>query len=716
MRAWRDGGDEGGNAPARFELRLLTATVPINCRDSPSLQTRESGRRADISLPPQTMDAQRFRDEQRALRESVGRARRAADDRMQDDEPSERVAPLPADGPPPDGPQLPLDGPLVSVVVVCWNAAGVLGRCLEQLLAQDYAKREIIVVDDGSEDATLELARAAAARAVPGELSVVASSRNRGCPSARNLGLRHARGEIVAFIDADGFATASWLSELVRAFGAEPAICGLASTVFYDDNPMVLNGAGGTVNRQGWAADLSMNESFEVARLAGEALYPMGCGMAVRREAIERVGPFDDRMLNYYDDVDYGIRLWRAGYEVHVAADAWIDHGAIAGDSARKRLLCERHRMRVVLKHEPIATLSRWAAGEARELLAAAAPVRAQKLRAIAWNALHLASVLASRWRMRRAAAVPERLRDASWGDAFPAGVPERSTPVPERASAGLKLGEQDAAGPLLHGWFPAERSGERGYRWAGVHAALLVSLSRPAACLRLDYAHVPEDAGGVDLAIRRGGSPEPLAPAWSTRLRWQFIARSLENHPIDLPPGDYEVVFSAVQGWLEPPLNTRLLGFALAEIELGERLEIEAGGLEMSAPSAERQLVEGWFEREQAADHAYRWSSARAAAIVRLVDRASEMRLRYRMTPGRSGDVEVSVAPVRSSHPLASWQIGWREGAWREESFAATFEPGDYIVRFETTATWSNRGHANAALPPENRALGLALASIDFD
>jgi GT2 family glycosyltransferase len=61
--------------------------------------------------------------------------------------------------------------------------------------------------------------------------------------------------------------------------------------------------------------------------IVDEALYPMGCGMAVRRAAVDRVGTFDDRMLNYYDDVDYGTRLWRAGYRVTVAADAWIDHG-----------------------------------------------------------------------------------------------------------------------------------------------------------------------------------------------------------------------------------------------------------------------------------------------------------------------------------------------------------------------------------------------------
>ena len=55
-----------------------------------------------------------------------------------------------------------------------------------------------------------------------------------------------------------------------------------------------------------------------------------------RRSALERVGSFDDRMLNYYDDVDYGVRLWRAGYRVVVAADAWIDHrfGGAGADSS----------------------------------------------------------------------------------------------------------------------------------------------------------------------------------------------------------------------------------------------------------------------------------------------------------------------------------------------------------------------------------------------
>jgi GT2 family glycosyltransferase len=606
------------------------------------------------------------------------------------------------------------DVALASVIVVCWNAEDVLGRCLKQLREQDHPNYELIVVDDASSDGTLAVAEAARAN---GELKIVRSARNRGCPGARNLGLREARGEIVAFVDADGFAAPDWLSRLTASFTADPSIGGVASTVFFDDNPLVLNGAGGTVNRQGWAADLAMNESYEHAELAEEVLYPMGCGMAFTRKALERVGPFDESMLNYYDDVDYGVRVWRAGYRVIVSPEAAIDHGfgATGGDTARKRLLCERHRMRVVLKHSPLGAIGRWLANELRMLRGALAPVRRQKLAAIAWNVRHLRSTLAARHRLRDAPQAPERLLEDSWGDAFPAGVPPRATPVPERATASVAMGDPSSEAQLLHGWFPLERAGERSYRWAAAHAALLISLERPARRLHLDYAHVPSDIGGVELAIRRVGVGDPLVALWTTHLRWQYIARSIENHPLELSPGDYEVILSVAAGWLEPPLNVRALSLALAELRFEERLELAPRGLEMSAPGVEDQLVRGWFEAEQSPAGDYRWSSASAAALVRLDREASGVGLRFRLTPGRSGAVAVALTPIGADAPAASWEIPWEPGDWREQTFPASLAPGDYAVSFDVAETWSNVDRLDGALPPENRALGFALGALSF-
>ncbi|HEY4810634.1 MAG TPA: hypothetical protein VIH71_06195, partial [Solirubrobacteraceae bacterium] len=441
------------------------------------------------------------------------------------------------------------------------------------------------------------------------------------------------------------------------------------------------------------------------------------------RTVLDSVGAFDDRMLNYYDDVDYGIRLWRAGCRVVVAEDAWIDHGcANSGqDSSRKQLLCERHRMRVVLKHAPLSSLGRWALHEALGIARARASGRWRKLRAIAWNAGHLPSTLASRRRLRHAAAVPDRLVDPSWGDGFPAGVPPRLTPDAESAGSTLEMANPSSEDQLLYGWFSAEHVGGYSYRWAGVQAAVLVRLQAPAKRLKLRYAHVPVDTGGVNVSVRPLDSLEPLepleplVPAWSTRLAWQYIERSVENHPLALPAGDYEVVFSAPQGWSDPPRETRSLGFALASMSFEESYEIATGGLDMTSPDVEEQLLCGWFEAEQSAERSYRWAAANAAAVVRLTEEASSACLRYRFPPGPSGDVVVSVRPVDSHEAVYSTRLARQEGEWREEKLTLQLSAGDYVVAFEAEGTWSNPDQGEPQLPPENRALGFAVSSLSF-
>jgi hypothetical protein len=276
-------------------------------------------------------------------------------------------------------------------------------------------------------------------------------------------------------------------------------------------------------------------------------------------------------------------------------------------------------------------------------------------------------------------------------------------------------MSDPQSAGQLLHGWFPAERVGARSYRWAAAHAALLISLEAPVRRMRLDYAHVPADIGAVELSIRRVCSEEPLAEVWTTRLGWQYLARSIENHPLELPAGNYEVLFTAAEDWLEPPLEVRSLALALAAISFEERFELESGGLDMSAARVDEQLVRGWFEAEQSPEGTYRWSTGHAAGVVRL-DRDTEgVRLRFRLTPGLSGAVTVSFTSLDTGEAAAAWAIPWEPGEWREQTFPARLGSGDYVVEFDVADTWSNVGQRDRELPPENRALGFALAALSF-
>jgi hypothetical protein len=461
-----------------------------------------------------------------------------------------------------------------------------------------------------------------------------------------------------------------------------------------------------------------MNLPYERADLVSEALYPMGCGMAVRRSAVERVGGFDDHMINYYDDVDYGIRLWRAGYRVVVAPDAWIDHGFghSGGDSPRKQLLCERHRMRVILTHAPSRTLPQWAVHEGLATIRTPWPRRDLKWQAMRWNARHLVSTAVRRLRMHGSAPMPAALMDPSWGESFPQGVPPLAAPLPERASNRIDMTDPDIDECLSYGWFPAEKIHGRSYRWAGIQASALIHLDAPARRLRLEYAQVPVDTGGVELSIRRLGTATTLIPVWRTRLLWQYIERCVENHPLSLPRGDYEVVFSSREAWSDPPLETRPLGMALADMSFEESFDVDAPEIDMASPGVEKQLVRGWFEGEASDERSYRWGGRHAAAVIRLRNGASNLHVSYCLPPATTGALMVTVQDLDKRKPRWSTRMGWEDASWHEATFPVRLAKGDYLITFEAEATWSNPDGLDPAFSPENRSLGFALSRLSLD
>jgi hypothetical protein len=276
-------------------------------------------------------------------------------------------------------------------------------------------------------------------------------------------------------------------------------------------------------------------------------------------------------------------------------------------------------------------------------------------------------------------------------------------------------MGDPDALEQLPYGWFPAERSQGDSYRWAGREAAALIRLERPAKRLRLLYAHVPVDLGGIDMSIRRLGSADPLARVWTTKLRWQDIERSVENHPLALPAGDYEVVFAAHATWSDPPVENRELAFALSTMSLEESYELAAGDLDMADPAADEQLVCGWFGAEPLGERIFRWSGQHAALLVRLPEGARGMRLSYCLPPATIGGVRLSVRALHRDRAAWSTHVRWQDGDWHEDRFAVPLDPGDYMVCFDADATWSNPEGRDRALSPENRSLGMAVSSVEF-
>ena len=111
--------------------------------------------------------------------------------------------------------------PVISVIVPVYNAAAYLEHCLDSIISQSYENLQILVIDDSSTDSSAEIiARYAGLdpRITP------LSQTHAGQAAARNLGLRHATGELTAFVDADDYISPTYLSEMYKKLGSHDIV------------------------------------------------------------------------------------------------------------------------------------------------------------------------------------------------------------------------------------------------------------------------------------------------------------------------------------------------------------------------------------------------------------------------------------------------------------------------------------------------------------
>jgi glycosyltransferase involved in cell wall biosynthesis len=192
--------------------------------------------------------------------------------------------------------------PLVSVVIPAYNAERTLAQTLATVLEQDYAPFELIVVDDGSQDATSSIAEAAARNA---GVRVIRQS-NQGVAAARNAGIEAARGAIVALLDADDVWHPSFLSrqvEALEAAGPDAALAYCLSRAILPDETVFYSAPPAHATGDVYAALVTRN------------FIGNGSAAIIRRDALRAVGGFDAslraRGAQGCEDLDLYLKLAR---------------------------------------------------------------------------------------------------------------------------------------------------------------------------------------------------------------------------------------------------------------------------------------------------------------------------------------------------------------------------------------------------------------------
>jgi GT2 family glycosyltransferase len=212
--------------------------------------------------------------------------------------------------------------PRVSVVVCAYNAEETLEDCLGSLERLTYPDYEIILVNDGSRDATSRLSKQHS------RVRVI-DVPNSGLSAARNVGLSHATGEIVAYTDADVRADPDWLTYLVQPLVTSDVVgSGGPNIVPADDPPM----AQCIARAPGGPTHVLLDDRV--------AEHVPGCNMAFRRDALVAIGGFNPTFLRAGDDVDVCWRLQGRGWKIGFAASAlvWHHHRASIGAYWRQQV------------------------------------------------------------------------------------------------------------------------------------------------------------------------------------------------------------------------------------------------------------------------------------------------------------------------------------------------------------------------------------------
>ncbi len=227
-------------------------------------------------------------------------------------------------------------------------------------MRQTLAPVEVIVVDNGSTDGSVELLRREFGSESEVPVLVIPNADNRGFCAANNQGIALARGEVVALLNNDAEAAGEWLARLVRPF-TDPAVGMTACKVLVWEDPSRIDKVGHLIYWDGQNRGRGCGETDrgQYDRME-DCLWPDGCAAMYRRAMLEEIGGFDEDFFAYADDAELGLRARIAGWRCVYVPDAVVRHhrGQTLGVRSTRRIeLIERNRVLLVAKLFPWSLL-----------------------------------------------------------------------------------------------------------------------------------------------------------------------------------------------------------------------------------------------------------------------------------------------------------------------------------------------------------------------
>jgi len=291
----------------------------------------------------------------------------------------------------PDSAPIVATVPLARIIIVSYNAADYVNRCLACLVDQTEPRFEAVVVDNGSRDADRI--------ALPDDprFALCRLDRNLGFAAANNVGAAGASAPWIVTLNPDAFPRTDWLARLMDGTRRFPDAAMFGSTQLFADDPSLVDGEGDRYSIFGLAWRVNYGRPGIPPYFTGEVFSPCAAAAMYRRDLFEAAGGFDESFFCYCEDVDLGFRIRLAGGKACQIGDAVVHHVSSGitkqyGDFALYHGI--RNLFWTMIKNVPFPAI----------------------LLTLPLHALALGYLFLFRWREQRASTAKRALRDALLG------------------------------------------------------------------------------------------------------------------------------------------------------------------------------------------------------------------------------------------------------------------------------------------------------------
>jgi hypothetical protein len=252
------------------------------------------------------------------------------------------------------------NAPYVAVIILHFKGAKVLADCLESVWKSDYDNFDVILVDNGSTDGSIQFAEVKYKSLIEsGRLTILRSSKNLGFVKGNNLALRYVlsmnRHKYVVLLNDDTIVDPNWLKGLVKVAEKDPAIGALQPKLRSLRKPSFFeyNGAcGGMLDIygvpfcRGRIFDLEEEDRGQYDKMA-EVFWASGAAMFLRVEALREAGLLDEIFYAHMEEIDLSWRLKRLGYKIFCVPNSVVYH--IGGTTRLKDKFFFKNRNNIIV-------------------------------------------------------------------------------------------------------------------------------------------------------------------------------------------------------------------------------------------------------------------------------------------------------------------------------------------------------------------------------